>query len=208
MFTLATLMAFIQTHGYALVFVFTLLEGETIVALAGFVAYQGYLNLVYVIIVAIIGAFIGDQAFFIFGRLKGKQYIEARPKMVARVARVHRLIENHQNWLIFASRFMYGFRAILPIAMGTSKVRWQKFALLDFLGAIVWGIFFAGGGYIFGNALEQFIGHVKRVEIIIAGVLVGALLAQLIGVLRRRVEKKIEKEERRAEQVDAAPPKA
>ena len=49
---LPTIIALIQSYGYAIVFFFTLLEGETVVALAGFVAYQGYLNIYYVVLVA------------------------------------------------------------------------------------------------------------------------------------------------------------
>jgi len=53
------------------------------------------------------------------------------------------------------------------------------------------------GGYAFGNALERFIGHVRRAEkFIIIGVLVGACIAQGIIFLRRRIAEKLEEEER------------
>ncbi len=193
------LLGFIQSYGYAFVFFCTLLEGETVVALAGFVAYQGYLNIMYVVLVAIVGAVIGDQAYYNFGRFKGKQFIAKREKFKLRVASAQRLIERHQNWLIFGSRFMYGFRTILPIAIGTSNVTWAKFSLFNFLGSVVWGTFFAVGGYAFGNALERFIGHVKRAEkFIIIGVIVGALLVSGITFLHRRVAATLEEEERRS----------
>lgn len=191
-----TIFLLIQQYGYAFVFLFTLLEGETVVALAGFAAYQGYLNIWYVIAIAIVGAVIGDQAFFYFGRFKGKQFLAARPKYAERAKRIHRTIERHQNLLIFASRFMYGFRTIIPIAIGTTNVKGAKFFLLNVLGAIVWGVFFGMGGYAFGNALERFIGHVRKAEkFIIIGVIVGALIAQGIVVLRRRIAEKLEEEE-------------
>ena len=138
-----TILGFIQSYGYASIFFFTLLEGEVVVALAGFVASEGYLYLPYVILTAIVGAIIGDHAYFFFGRYKGKHFIESRPKLRARAHRIHRLIERHQDWLIFGSRFMYGFRTILPIAIGTSNVKWTRFSLLNSLGSIVWGFFFA-----------------------------------------------------------------
>jgi membrane protein DedA with SNARE-associated domain len=55
--------------GYIAVFVGTFLEGETILALAGFAASNGYLLLPKVMAVAVVGAFLGDQAcFFVGGR--------------------------------------------------------------------------------------------------------------------------------------------
>jgi membrane protein DedA with SNARE-associated domain len=195
-----TIFSLIQEYGYAFVFLFTLLEGETVVALAGFASYQGYLNIWCVIAVAVVGAIVGDQAFFYFGRYKGKQFIEARPKYVERLRRIHGTIERHQNLLIFASRFMYGFRTIIPIAIGTTNVKGMKFLLLNVLGAIVWGVFFGFGGYLFGGALERFIGHVRKAEkAIIIGVILGAIIVQGIVFLRRRIAEKIEAEDKEIE---------
>jgi membrane protein DedA with SNARE-associated domain len=199
-----TVFALIQEYGYAFIFLFTLLEGETVVALSGFAAYQGYLNIWCVIAVAIVGAVIGDQAFFYFGRFKGKQFLESRPKYAERLKRIHGTIERHQNLLIFASRFMYGFRTIIPIAIGTTNVKGIKFLLLNILGAIIWGIFFGLGGYAFGNALERFIGHVRKAEkAIIIGVILGAVIVQGIIFLRRRIAEKIEAEDKKIEEEES-----
>lgn len=201
-----TIFLLIQQYGYAFVFLFTLLEGETVVALAGFAAYQGYLNIEYVIAIAIVGAIVGDQAFFYFGRFKGKQFIAARPKYAERLERIHLMIERHQNLLIFASRFMYGFRTIIPIAIGTTNVRSIKFLILNICGAVVWGLFFGIGGYAFGNVLERFIGHVRKAEkFVVIGVIIGAIIVQGIVFLRRRLAEKLEEEDKKiAEDVDSS----
>lgn len=62
-----TLDQLIDTYGYWAILVGTLLEGETILLLGGFAAYQGYLALPWVILAAFIGAFCGDQLFFFLG---------------------------------------------------------------------------------------------------------------------------------------------
>lgn len=174
-----TLLWLIQNYGYAIVFVWTLLEGETIVALAGFAAYQGYLRLEYIIPIAIVGAMLGDHAFFYFGRLKGRQFLEKHPRLNAKADRIHLLLERHHGWIIFGSRFMYGFRTIIPIALGVGRVSGLKFFLFNLLGAIVWAILFAFGGYAFGNAIEYFLGNVKKIEgFLVLGMIAIALLAQ------------------------------
>ena len=60
----------IHNYGYYIVFFGTLLEGEVVVALAGFAAFQDDLHLSIVIPIAIVGAVIGDQSFFYFGSFR------------------------------------------------------------------------------------------------------------------------------------------
>lgn len=184
------LVELVQEYGYFMVFIGTLLEGETIVALAGFAAFQGYLRLDLIIPIAIVGAVIGDQAFFYLGRYKGRTILGKHPRWHARVGTIHTWMERHQNWLIFGSRFLYGFRAITPIVLGTSKVSGLRFFILNVLGAVVWAHLFAFGGYLFGDAIERFLGNVKKFEgIIIAVVIVLTLLIQLLPWWRGKMDK-------------------
>ncbi len=178
---------FVEHYGYIAVFLGTLLEGETWVALAGFAVYQGYLKMHILIPIAVVGAVLGDQAFFLFGRYKGKAYLEKRPQLAEKVARAHVLIEKYQNALIIGSRFMYGFRTVLPIALGTSKVSHTRFLILNIIGAVVWAHLFAFGGYAFGGAIETFLGNMKKFEWVLALVLVVIIaLAQFIFWRRRK----------------------
>jgi membrane protein DedA with SNARE-associated domain len=187
-----TLMGLIHDYGYYMVFLGTLLEGETIVALAGFAAHQSYLDLETVIVVAIVGATLGDHIFFLVGRKKGRAMIARRPKWQPQVARIHAWLDRYQNWLIFGSRFLYGFRAITPIVLGTSNVSWVRYFVLNVAGAITWACLFALGGYWFGDAIERFLGNVKAIEgTIIAVVLCVGVGAHVVG---RRLAKRDEEE--------------
>ena len=180
----------IAQYGYALLFLGTLLEGETIVALAGFAAYQGHLKLELIIPIAIMGAMLGDQAFFYYGRYKGKQFLAKRPNWQQRVERVHQLSERYHGWIIFGSRFMYGFRTIIPLSFGASGISAVKFFVLNLLGAIVWAPIFALGGYVFGNAVRHFLGNVRKFEgVIILGAIIIAALLQALLMWRRRQKK-------------------
>ena len=55
----------IENYGYAIIIIGTILEGETILILAGLAAHQGYLALIWVIFSAFIGSLCGDLLFFI-----------------------------------------------------------------------------------------------------------------------------------------------
>ena len=183
------LLHLIQSYGYLIVFVGTLLEGETFVALAGFVAYQGHLNLYVIIPIAIVGATLGDHAFFYFGRYKGRGILLKHPEWHERADKIHKWMHKHQNLLIFGSRFLYGFRAITPIILGTSKVSAIRFFILNVLGAITWAVLFGLGGYVFGGAVERFLGNMKKFEgAIVAAIILIAVLIQVIAWARRRKE--------------------
>ena len=69
----------IQTNGYWVLAVGCLLEGETILILAGFAAHSGYLNPLAVIVIASTAGFAGDQIFFWMGRRHGSAVLTRFP---------------------------------------------------------------------------------------------------------------------------------
>ena len=76
--------ALIQDVGYIAITLGTFLEGESTLVFSGFLAHGGYLNFTGVIIAAFIGTLAADQMYFHIGRLKGKAYIENRPRWKAK----------------------------------------------------------------------------------------------------------------------------
>jgi membrane protein DedA with SNARE-associated domain len=200
-----TLLSFIQEYGYLFIFAATLLEGETVVALAGFAAFEGYLTLEGVIFAAFLGGMIGDQVFFYFGRFRGTEFVNARPKLKERARKIHRLMERYQNLLIFGSRFMYGFRMLIPVLFGTSRVSGLRFLIFNLLGAAVWSAVFSSIGYFLGSAIETYITHFHRAEkYVLLGLLAGAGIVLAISFIFNRIQKRVEKAEERVEILDNA----
>jgi len=176
----------IDLYGYPVLFIATLLEGETVVALSGFAAYQGYLALPIVILVALLGAIIGDQTLFLFGKYKGREFLENHPELHGKVVRVHQLLEKYQNVFIFGSRYLYGFRLILPIVMGTSNIRFRRFFFWNMLGALVWASLFSLIGFFFGGAIEAILGNIKKFEGYVALAIIVIILVVHQVVWRKR----------------------
>src|SRR5262245_1845677 len=75
------LASLLQGYGYSVVVVGTVLEGETILALAGLAAHRGYLALPWVIAAAAAGGFLGDQIYFFVGRFYGPRVLARFPKL-------------------------------------------------------------------------------------------------------------------------------
>lgn len=156
----------VTQYGYLAVLVGSLLEGETILMLAGIATQQGYLSIGPVILVAFVGGTLGDQLLFLIGRRYGTRVIARYPRVAERAQPVHRLIERHQGLLIVGVRFMYGLRLIGPFVIGMSKVSAPRFALLNMLGAAIWAPLVVGAGALFGQGLALLLGDLGKFEAI------------------------------------------
>ena len=154
----------IDSYGYWAVFGWTFIEGESLLALAGLAAQQGWLEFHWVIAAAIVGSFLGDQIWFFLGRFQGPKLLARHPKYAPRVARAHALLERYQTPLILSVRFLYGLRAVLPFVIGMTRISALRFQLLNFAGAVIWSATIASAGYLFGNVIEYVLGDIHRYE--------------------------------------------
>ena len=112
----------ISEYGYWVLFLGALLEGETVVVLAGVSARLGLLDLRWVFAVAVCGAFAGDQSLFWIGRGRGEAVAARLPRLAAFTERANRLIARHPYALVLGLRFAYGLRTPLPILIGASRL--------------------------------------------------------------------------------------
>jgi len=167
----------LSAYGYWAVLGGCFFEGETVLVIGGFAAYQGYLHLPWVIAAAYGGTLLGDQLYFFLGRVYGQKVLKKRPHWQGRVVKVQGLLQRFQTWLILLFRFLYGIRVITPFVIGMSGISPRKFLFFNAIGAMIWTVLVAAGGYAFGTVLEGLLGDVKRYERIIL-----ALMA-LTGVL-------------------------
>ncbi len=93
---------------YAVIFVWTFLEGETFVIFAGAAAAQDTLNIWVLLLTAWFGSFSGDQMWFWIGRRYGSALLEKRPKWRAGVDGALDLLKRYDTWFILSFRFIYG----------------------------------------------------------------------------------------------------
>ena len=154
----------VAAYGYWAVLGGTLLEGESILLLAGFAAHRGLLDLPTAIGVAVVGGFIGDQAFFFAGRYYGARILARFPRYGANLERAKALLHKYHLPVILGIRFMYGLRAILPFAIGTTSISTLRFQVLNLAGAVLWAVSVTCVGYLLGRAAEGVLGDLKRYE--------------------------------------------
>jgi membrane protein DedA with SNARE-associated domain len=176
-----------ENYGYAAILIGTFLEGETILVLAGLAAHQGYLTLSWVILAAFLGSLCGDQLFFYLGRKHSQAVLSSRPTWKAKAEKVHKMMNRFETPMILSFRFLYGLRTVAPFVIGMSPVSFKKFILLNAAGALVWAVAVASGGYLFGHALEVFIGKLKSYEVYVMGsIAMVGVLVWIFHFYRRR----------------------
>ena len=164
----------IESWGYPVVFLGTLLEGETVLLLAGLAAQAGYLELQWVIVTAWAGAVTGEQIWFFVGRRHGEGLLRRYPILKSKAQRMSALLTRYHLPVILSLRFLYGLRTVGPIALGMSRVPWARFTALDFAAAVVWAVAVASAGYAFAQVLTLWLGDLKKFEHVLALVLIAA----------------------------------
>jgi membrane protein DedA with SNARE-associated domain len=180
-----TIAHLIGDYGYLAVLVGSLLEGETVLVLAGVAAHRGYLSLPLVVAVAFVGGTLGDQVFYWIGRTRGAALLARMPRAAPQVARVEALLARWHAPLIVGIRFMYGLRLVGPVVIGMCRVPPLRFALFNMLGAAIWAPLVAGAGFLFGHALQAVLDRVVGLEVLALGLAVAGVLVVAVRALRR-----------------------
>lgn len=175
---------FLENYGYLAVFIGALLEGETVLLLAGFLAHQGYMQAHWVALAAFCGSLVSDQLMFLLGRFKGEALQARFPRLAKSVEKAAPLVRRHERLIILTFRFMYGLRNIIPFFLGLSKTELRLFIPLNIIGASAWAAGLTAAGYFFGQALNAVFGHLQKYEILALALLF--LVIAAVWLIRRR----------------------
>lgn len=175
------LSALLHQYGYLLIFLGTLVEGETLLMLGGYFAHRGYLDLGGVIATSFIAAVCGDQLFFHLGRSHAKGLMARFPRLRDQVDVALHRVERHQVKVVLFMRFLWGLRIALPVAMGLTSMSSRKFFWLNLSSAAVWSCAFALIGFATSRVLAQIVDDLHRHEkwIAIGLLLIAALVLWL-----------------------------
>lgn len=183
--------ALVQQYGLAAVFVGTFLEGETVLLLAAASTHLGLLDLRAVLAVAVVGAFLGDNAAFLVGRHFGSHVTERFPRLGAAVPRVDQLLKRWRWIAVIALRFMYGLRIAGPVLIGAGTMPAWEFVAANALGAVLWAALIGGLGYVAGHAVERMLGEVVHAEklLLVIVAIIAVVVFVVHTVARRRAQR-------------------
>lgn len=146
------------------------IPGETILLAAGFFAAQGHFHLWVVIVVAALGAMIGDNIGFAIGHFIGRAALERYGRYILltrkRLARLDKFFARHGDKTILFARFVTGLRVFAALFAGAARMHWLTFVLYNSAGAILWSVVITLLGFLFGHSwglLERWIGRTSEI---------------------------------------------
>jgi membrane protein DedA with SNARE-associated domain len=143
----------LKEYGYIILFLWSILEGETGLIMAGLLSHTGDMNYFLSIFVAGLGGFTGDQIYFFIGRHSKRYMKNFVKKHRSKFALAHLLLEKYGWPLIFMQRYMYGLRTIIPMSIGVTRYSAKKFAFINLLSAWVWAGITISLSYYFGEEI-------------------------------------------------------
>jgi len=161
------------------------LPGDSLLFSAGLVAAaRTDINIVILVLLVFLAAFIGDQVGYVLGRKIGRPYFQRRnsKRMRKMLAKSERFYEKYGWWSVVIARYIPWIRTFVPPIAGTVKMNYYKFLTANALGAFLWGSGITLAGFYSGS-----IPWVKDISYGLATFFIGAsLISALFNYLREK----------------------
>lgn len=152
----------LKQYGYIILFLWSIVEGEMGLTMAGVMTHTGDMNFGMSIFVAGLGGFSGDQFYFYIGRFN-KGFIHRKLHSQRRKIAISYLLLRKYGWLIiFIQRYLYGLRTIIPMSIGISNYSAKKFALINLVSAWVWAAIIITPAYLYGAEILSLLAYAKH----------------------------------------------
>jgi membrane protein DedA with SNARE-associated domain len=186
--------------GYSGLFLLIVLESTMVpipsllvMPFAGFLASRGDFSLPIILVINSTAAITGSLLSYWLGAAGGKplllrygKYLFVRAKDIEKT---EAYFAKHGGKTIFIGRFLPVVRHLISVPAGIARMPLPQFLTLTFLGATIWGGGLMVLGYQLGSNWESIAQRAKRVDLIVAALIVLAILAVVVRfMLRRRRE--------------------
>ncbi len=190
----------VESLGYPGLFLLIVLESTMVpvpsllvMPFAGYLASQGTFSLPVILVINSVAALTGSMISYEIGARGGKplllrygKWVLVRPEDVERT---EAYFIRHGGATVLIARFLPVVRHLISIPAGIARMPLLKFLTQTFLGSTIWGGGLMVLGYVLGSQWEEVASRAKRVDLVIAGLIVLAILALVIRfVIRRRRE--------------------
>jgi len=119
------------------------LPGDSILFAAGLVAAtRDDTNIIFLVTVIFIAAFLGDQVGYVLGRKYGRSYLEkhSSPRIERMIARAEDFYSKYGWSAVIIARFYPWIRTFMPPIAGIGKMNYYKFLAANAIGAFLWGV--------------------------------------------------------------------
>ena len=180
----------IETYGLIILFALVAMEsagvplpGETALIATSILASQGHFAIEWVIVVAALGAIVGDNIGYWLGREGGLRLLGrwgwSRRLRDRYIPFAQRFFNRHGGKTIFIARFIAVLRVAGAWMAGISHMPWKRFFFWNAAGGICWATAVGLIAYYLGDAAAH---AIERWGLIGAGVAVGLAILIFVGM--------------------------
>lgn len=181
------------------------LPGESLlIGTALYCAATHKLSITWVIIVAVIGAIMGDNFGYLIGRSIGFRALSRWGRHIGltedRLTLGRYLFRRHGGKVVFFGRFIAILRTFAALLAGANRMPWHVFLVYNALGGIGWAGGYSLSAYLLGKQMEKISGPLGLFLGIVAVVVVGTAFMFL-----KRNEKRLTTDAMQAARQDRTP---
>ena len=167
-------------------FVGFFLPGDSLLVTAGVFAGAGQLKLSWLLGLVTLCAIAGDQLGYLIGYKAGKALYERQDSRFFKrkyLLRAHDFYEKHGAGTIVLARFVPIVRTFCPPVAGAAKMSYPRYLAYDIFGGFLW----VWSMVLLGHTLGRTIPNIdKKINYVIAGVIVASLIPAAVSALRAR----------------------
>ncbi|RPF28028.1 DedA family protein [Georgenia muralis] len=164
---------------------------EVVLPLSGFLAQQGHLSVLWVLVASTVGSLVGAWIFYGLGAALG---LERSAALVAKVPLVDRedvvgasdWFHRHGRGAVLFGRLVPGVRSLISLPAGAQRMPMATFSVATAIGSGVWNAILVGAGYALGTQWDTVGAYASTFSNVVIVVLVIALLVALRRRARRR----------------------
>jgi membrane-associated protein len=165
------------------------LPGDSLLFAAGAFAATGSLNIVWLCLLLIAAALLGNTTNYWIGHKIGhKVFEEPRPRWAKKeyLDKTHAFYEKYGGKTIIIARFVPIVRTFAPFVAGVGRMTYLKFESYDLIGGTTWVLVCCLSGYFFGNL--PFVR--SNFSLVILAIILISILPALIGYARHKLGRK------------------
>ena len=194
-----TILRWVTDYGY--IGIFSLLAlgiigapipDEGVLAFAGYLVYEGKLQLFPILAAAFLGSACGITLSYGLGRTVGAYLISKFGHAVhitgEKVTHVQSWYDRVGKWGLLFGFYLPGVRHLIGFGAGIAKLPLSVFALFAFTGAFTWSITFVSAGYFLGRQWTLVFGKIRPTLMTSSIIIVSLFLLYIVGqqLLRQR----------------------
>ena len=146
------------------------LPGDSLLVTAGLFAATGELNIVYLNLLLIPAAILGNSAGYWIGYKSGPKLFKREQSLLFRkdyLLKTHAFYEKHGASTMIITRFMPILRTFAPIIGGIGQMGIRKFTNYNIIGALLWILSMTLIGYFLGRTIPNIDKHIEKVIVIV-----------------------------------------